>query len=136
MSHLHLHFNEADRAALCAFLEKQKNIMQSQLTVNQFVEKWRTFVRSVEREYSESIYEYTNDLSVRDVLQKIILILTENGKFELLQVIQPIDNAFIDATIKVDASIIHGKGNDSWWWFRVPKNTNEDLREYFNDIRP
>ena len=41
-------------------------------SLDALLREWRAFVTQVERGYDDSIYEYTNDLSVRDRLERLL----------------------------------------------------------------
>ncbi len=41
-------------------------------TLGSLLQDWQRFVTAVERGYDDSIYEYTNDLSVRDRLERVV----------------------------------------------------------------
>ncbi len=41
-------------------------------TLGSLLQEWGRVVTAVERGYDDSIYEYTNDLSVRDRLERVV----------------------------------------------------------------
>ena len=57
-------------AAILAALSKHAHYP---LSLSQLLQRWSYFVAQVERGYEGSIYEYTNDLSTRDLLEEILL---------------------------------------------------------------
>jgi len=64
---------------------------------------WCSFVERVERGYSDSIYEYTNDLSSRDLLEELLAKAPESAKAKLTRFIHPS------------------------WWFGVPRIVGGEL---------
>lgn len=104
------------------------------LTLPLLLERWEKFVSEVEKGYNESIYEYTNDLSVRDLLQFIV----DNSPLiignKLTGALQIWDERFSKSTEMSNRSVFPDKGSlQAWWWFRVPVNPGSELR---NDLQP
>jgi hypothetical protein len=49
-------------------------------TVRQLLRRWASFVRQVETGYDDTIYDYTNDLSVRDLLEEKLSFAAARGR--------------------------------------------------------
>jgi hypothetical protein len=98
-----------------------------------YLKKWKDFVSSIEGGYDDSIYEYTNDLCIRDRLQKMINCFPQPGKNELSILIKDVDDLYINVTLEIKKPILRGWGiiPMGWWWFRIPKKLNEELK---NDL--
>lgn len=98
-----------------------------------YLKKWKDFVSSIERGYDDSIYEYTNDLCIRDRLQKVINCSPQPGKNDLSILIKDVDNLYINVTLEIEKPILRGWGiiPIGWWWLRIPKKLNEELK---NDL--
>lgn len=62
-----LRFDEQEVRELKKALEKWSRRSKKEVTLNGLLNGWAEFVRQVERGYTFSIYDYINDLSVRDV---------------------------------------------------------------------
>ncbi len=115
--------------AVASVSERAKQPLQ----LNELLEKWKRFVFEVEHGYKDSIYEYTNDLSVRDLLQEISLSVEANLRTRLLSVIEPWDQSFYAATREAKSPLrpnIPGKELPTWW-LRVPKELGDELKEDF-----
>ncbi len=101
------------------------------LTLNQLLQQWGDFVVQIERGYQDSIYEYANDLSVRDLLEEILVKATQALREKLTELIQPWDERFYNATQKTQRPVLPGMAQESLrsWWFRVPKNPGRELEQ-------
>lgn len=130
LQHLSLEETRALKEVIASLSERAKQ----PLSLNSLLQRWSNFVLQVERGYVGSIYEYINDLSVRDLLEevthKVPLTLCDN----LLKLIRPWDERFNGATRKLSRSLSPAITQDESfdWWFRVPNKLdgelNEDLR--------
>lgn len=112
---------------LAQVLERLQRQGRSPSSWGALTSSWRTFVASVERGYGDSIYDYTNDLTVRD---RMALVLDEVSD-EVRAVVEPelvtIDARFVEATGPSQVPIPGGDGR-GWWWWRVPTRLGDELR--------
>ena len=122
--------NEAADTLDVILLELSKRAKHP-LTFNQLLRQWGDFVVRVERGYRDSIYEYVNDLSVRDLLEEILERATQTLREDLTELIQPWDERFYNATEEANRSVLPGVTQESpqHWWFRVPKKLGGELEE-------
>ncbi len=98
------------------------------LTLPLLLGRWKYFVSEVEVGYGDSIYEYMNDLTVRD-LQIIIENCPIALRSRLVETIQIWDDRFKEVTKESNISTLPDKGKtQSWWWFRIPAKPGEELR--------
>lgn len=88
---------------------------------------WETFVRSVERGYGDSIYEYTNDLSVRDRIQMVLGEVSTAVRGVIEPELVTIDAAFAKAT-RSSSVPVPGGPDGGWWWWRLPLVLEDELR--------
>jgi hypothetical protein len=88
--------------------------------------RWSDFVTQVERGYDDSIYEYTNDLSVRDRLDRLVQGAGPGLRAKLEAALAEDDRRFDAATEESSRSL--GK-TDPWWWRRVPRRRVGELAE-------
>jgi len=103
------------------------------LSVNYLLQKWEDFVAQVEKGYEGSIYEYTNDLSIRDVLEDILLKAPLSLHDKLIQRVQPWDDRLHETTRKTSVPLAPAVPQDApSWWFRIPKKLARQLE---NDLR-
>lgn len=103
------------------------------LTLPFLLERWEKFVSDVEGGYHDSIYEYTNDLSVRDPLQVVVdsspLALHE----KLIGELHIWDERFKKATEGSKRAVLPDKEkSQAWWWFRIPIKPGPELK---NDLQ-
>jgi hypothetical protein len=91
------------------------------------ISSWQTFVAAVQRGYGDSIYDYANDMSVRDRIAQVL----GEVSFEVRAALEPglvvIDARFAEATASSTVSIPGATGK-AWWWWRVPLRLEADLR--------
>lgn len=98
-------------------------------SLNHVLGQWAEFVRAVERGYDDSIYEYTNDLSVRDQLEKLISASSSTLAAKLAAEFAPIDERFVNATEPAKRPLSAAHGDLPAWWRRVPKRRVGELAE-------
>jgi hypothetical protein len=98
-------------------------------SLHQLLGRWAEFVRGVERGYDDSIYEYTNDLSVRDSLEELISASSSTLAAKLRGEFAPIDERFTNATEPAKRPLSHAYGDLPSWWRRVPKRREGELAE-------
>lgn len=95
------------------------------------LKKWQAFVAEVETGYSSSIYDYTHDLSMRDLLENLKGQVPPRLQLELSEYIAPWDKRFSAATrpvakpIDIPTESCHGE-----WWYRVPNIVGSEMGEY------
>jgi hypothetical protein len=98
-------------------------------SLNQLIGQWDEFVRAVEHGYDDSIYEYTNDLAVRDHLEKLISASSSTLAAKLRGAFAPIDERFANATEPAKSPISAAQGDLPPWWRRVPKRREGELAD-------
>jgi hypothetical protein len=99
------------------------------MSLSQLLDDWQSFVTRVDRGYDDSIYEYTNDLSIRDLLAKILERSPVPLAGKLRAVIDVWDLRFEHTTIPASRSLAAaGKPAAAWWWLRGPMKLRGDLK--------
>ena len=98
-------------------------------TLDRLLNKWSRFVSKVELGYRLSIYDYTNDLSLRDFLQVVLSSCPNRIHDRLLEWMEGWDNRFILVTKQVEKPLLPplGKEELGWWWFRIPLDPGNEL---------
>ncbi|MEO8689112.1 MAG: hypothetical protein ABI611_12960 [Solirubrobacteraceae bacterium] len=91
--------------------------------------RWSAFVTTVERGYDDSIYEYTNDLSVRDRLEGIAAGAGPTLHAKLHGALADDDRRFAAATQDADQPLGEFAGEAPSWWRRVPRRRAGELAE-------
>lgn len=125
---LQLSPNEND--ALAEILASLSERAKRPLSLDTLLDKWSHFVIQVEQGYEDSIYEYTNDLSVRDLLDETLSKVPPSLHEKLVQEIQIWDKRFQEATREVRKPLLSsGTRKLLPWWSRIPKNLRGELKE-------
>lgn len=96
------------------------------------VEQWREFVEICAEGYSSTIYEYENERSVRDLLDKALYdpVLRKYPEIESLrEVVGEIDRRFREEC-RGDVTMAHSEA--PWWQRCVPKRAEG---EFADDLR-
>ena len=89
--------------------------------------RWSAFVTTVERGYEDSIYEYTNDLSVRDRLESVAAGAGPALRAKLDGAIAEDDRRFDAATEEADRALGEFAEGAPSWWRRVPRRLVGEL---------
>jgi hypothetical protein len=94
------------------------------------ISDWMLFVEQVETGYPSSIYEYTNELGGRNILESILQTVSSQGKLLISEAVLPIDKRFLSATTSLTRPIRQLPGREEhWWYYRVPKKLPEELSQ-------
>ncbi|HEY7447125.1 MAG TPA: hypothetical protein VH702_03195 [Vicinamibacterales bacterium] len=98
------------------------------LSVAQLIERWERFVHEIARGYEFTIYDYTNDLALRDIIQ-ILLQLGPSIAGKLTPRVTLLDDLFRESTVEITRPIrrVGDVSTITWWYRRVPKRAGEDL---------
>lgn len=102
----------------------------SSFGLRQLLQRWRDFVESVEDGYRLSYFDYTQDLSLRDEIERVKAHVPERLRIEIIDCIQPIDHRLKFAT-KQSRTVLGDAvyGPDRYWWWRIPKRLEGQLME-------
>jgi hypothetical protein len=122
---------ESDSIELKRALEEVSKTIgrEGDLSLERLIDRWSSFVRDVEDGYAFSIYDYTNDLSVRDILDSLASRVPESIKIQIANELKEADDRFTRATRQVSASILNGVSSALGdRWVRIPKKLMEELR--------
>jgi len=96
-------------------------------SLGSLLQDWKRFVTAVERGYDDSIYEYTNDLSVRDRLERVLAGASPGLRAQLERALAADDARFEAATGEAARPL--GATYTTWWWRRVPLRLGGELAE-------
>ena len=103
------------------------------ISLDYLLERWGRFVSAVEQGYSDSIYEYANDLAVRNLLKKIETDAPSSLRASLAAYLAPLDRRFFEATRAAEKTIPGlAQPSDAPWSVRIPKKADGEL---LDDLR-
>jgi hypothetical protein len=98
-------------------------------TLGALLGRWSGFVTAVERGYDDSIYEYTNDLSVRDRLEGVAAGAGPALRAKLHARLAEDDRRFAAATQETDRALGEFTEEAPSWWRRVPRRRVGELAD-------
>lgn len=107
---------------------KERAAMQQTPTLEELARQWSDFVSEVEGGYKLPIYDYTNDLSVRDLLAELVNRVDRKTRDHALSLVAPSDERFRFATEELDKAIESAPEIRGWWWYRIPRILKGELR--------
>jgi hypothetical protein len=110
-------------------LESLLDAMAYGASLNELVGQWAEFVEGLERGYDDSIYEYTNDLSVRDRLQNLVGASSPALRAKMETAVAPVDQRFGFATEPAARPLRANSGDLPSWWRRVPKRRDGEFAD-------
>jgi len=95
-------------------------------SLNDQVEAWSQLVDAVEVGYTMTIDDYTNDLAVREWLERVQPMLTPMFRASLAARLSPFDERFRTATVEPQTRM---PGAGPGWWYRLPRLLIDELAE-------
>jgi hypothetical protein len=118
---------QAELARLLAELAERSGRSDS---LDAMLRRWSDLATQVERGYDDSIYEYTNDLSVRDRLERLVQGAGPGLRARLEGRLAEDDRRF-EAATEASARPLgeFGEASPPWWWRRVPRRRAGELAE-------
>lgn len=96
-----------------------------QRTNLELLRTWSIFIRGVRLGYPDEIYEYINDLDIRDTIERQVNTFNQSELKEL----ENLDKDYVDNTILIDKSF--SRYQDVWWYKHIPKRIPLHLVEDF-----
>ncbi len=100
------------------------------ITLEHLFAEWEKFVKEVEDGYELTIYDYTNDLTIRGLIQEIIEGVPHAGD-AIEKAVQGLDERFTEAT-HPEPSMARWARRVSWL-DRLPKKLVDELAEDVNE---
>ena len=134
---MNLALTSEESHALKSILASLSERAHRAMTLNDLFQKWTLFAQKVQRGYDDSIYEYSNDLSVRDLLEEIMTKGPPSLREKLASQIQTSDAQFLEATKPVQKSPFSTRQRTPpWWEGRIPKKITGELKEDLGKLAP
>ena len=125
-----LDLNPDERDELARLLAELAERSGREDSLGAMLGRWSHFVTQVERGYDDSIYEYTNDLSVRDRLERVIAGAGPDLRAKLEGAVAADDRGFEAATEESARPLGEfGDAGAPWWWRRVPRRRVGELAD-------
>ncbi|HYZ79082.1 MAG TPA: hypothetical protein VE596_17080 [Gaiellaceae bacterium] len=98
-------------------------------TLTGLIGGWREVIDQIEDGYEDNVYEYWNDVSVRDLLDEVLAVVPEGSvRAWVTKEVEELDYRYRRATDEIDRPIF-GSGDSRWWWLRVPNVLVGELRD-------
>lgn len=98
-------------------------------SLNELIGGWARLVTAIERGYDDSIYEYTNDLGVRDRLEGLIQAAPSGLRAKIQSAVAPLDARFTTATEQAARPLSAAGSQFQAWWHRVPTRRDGELAD-------
>lgn len=111
---------------------RAKHAPRALWTLTGMVAAWRALPEVIDRGYRLTIYDYTNDLSVRHLLDEVLGVIPEGSVRSWVELtIAEADAQYRKVTHEVPKPI-HGHGDMPWWYRRVPNRIEGELAQDLN----
>ena len=88
---------------------------------------WQNVISEVEKGYSLGINDYTNDLTLRDLIEEVLRGCPEDLKEKISLFIKRWDEKFDHLTQKAKRPLLK-IDKEFWWWGRIPLNLKDPLK--------
>ena len=102
------------------FLNKFSACAKFQITMVSLLNGWQNFVADVEGGYSFGIEDYTNDLTLRDLIEEIARGSADTLREKIISAVKPSDEKFRSITQTIKRPLFKVDSDELWWWFRIP----------------
>lgn len=114
-------------AAIQSFFQNRTERIQRVTNLAELLHRWERLISSLATGYEDSIYEYKNDLTTRDILERLLGQATESLQAKLLTAILPLDEAFKNSTQLLSRPLARNKPDNWWWWRCIPSQPSPEL---------
>lgn len=98
------------------------------------LKKWGSFVQKSEDGYSLTYSDYTNDLSTRGIIQRLINnLLDKDLAKKISSYLEPFDKKFKKLLVDTNTEAFPSEGKHEWWFWGIVKNAKGELLEDLTD---
>jgi hypothetical protein len=91
--------------------------------------RWVKFVEEIEDGYKLSLADYTNELALRDSIEKLKSALPNRLSSAIGHLLEPWDHRFQFATKPTRVPLLPGDASAGPWWWRIPKVLRGEMLE-------
>ena len=140
MLFLGLDLTDAESRTIEDIQAERRELVNFDQTIEGLVQSWRSLIEEIKHGYSMSIYDYTNDVSTRQLLEGLLGRCPIRVQQRLIEILQEPDGEFLQLTelprLSEQCPNLPGLANDRW--ARIPKSpTGELLKDLQADsLRP
>ncbi len=119
-----------DQNAIAGVLSGVAEHVRAEGGLGYLYRRWQEVAHKVQAGYDLTIDDYTNDLSTRDILARVLRAVSPSAGRAIEAAIEEADSVFRSATVPSERTV-YGKplDLDGWWWHRIPKRAGEELGE-------
>lgn len=128
MDYWNFELNEDDIAQLAPIGKAVFGEAQEPHFVERMVFDWGNFARNLGEDFDTNIYDYQNDVWVRQSLQEILQATPEPLRSKIKSFVNDIDRRFLELTAPAPQPVINEAQPDQWWWWRLPCQYGQELR--------
>lgn len=91
---------------------------------------WLSFVEEVADGYTSNVDDYINDLTTRDLIERLIRATPDHLSVKLKAAVEPLDARFRECTVYdgADSLAKYYQIGENWWWHRLPSRMVGALR--------
>ncbi len=98
-------------------------------SVSELLGRWESAIDTIEDEAVNTIFYVISDLEIRNIIDRVLQIISLEGREALQTALSPVDNRFLQATREI--SLSHSLSEDDlpnqWWWYRIPRQAGTNL---------
>lgn len=101
-------------------------------TFADLIGRWNRIVDEVESGYRLGIYDYRNDLTIREIIARITEQMDERLQRKIATILAPLDERFIGASVIAPKPVFPGafaRHAEAWWYLRLPHKLEAELLE-------
>jgi hypothetical protein len=118
----------ADDPAAIAHALSRMEIADFAKSLQYLLRSWSHFMDEIEQGYDLTIFDYLNDVSTRDILDRVAQQVPADTAERLAALLRPLDDRFVAATVVIDRHVGTGifhlddppRAQDQWYYTRVP----------------
>jgi hypothetical protein len=121
---LQVNLSAEEREELDSALRVLAERLKAPVSLGGLVKSWEQFVGEIERGYRLTIYDYTNDLTVRDDLEHLVSGVSAGLRRRLMEAVKSVDDRFEAATEEADKFLLPRPHR---WWRRIPRKRSADF---------